>query len=310
MNTQFKERFVQEAMMMDMVDEAPIMARYLIDQPGISSRRLRGLKASLTNTFFEQYFASKFMVYPPFTYAYYRALLEALIHYGYHFVSFGEVDVERNDQVVLRHDVDLSLEAACALAEIEAECDVHSVYHVLLTADVYNPASRRSQALLARIRALGHRIGLHIDPAALPKDPVAMQERLAHLFHYANEILGPLDSYSMHRPVANGEMEYLKPQRLPFPTPPYADDDRYRNHLVYRSDSRREWRHGDLLTELKTLRSYSLHINLHPIWWTEQAVSREEALKRFLFSQHIAAEQYLCDNLSFYRAAIVAQAGS
>jgi hypothetical protein len=249
------------------------------------------------------------MVYPPFTYAYYRALLEALFHHGYHFVSFDEVDIARNDQVVLRHDVDLSLEAACALAEVEAECGVRSVFHVLLTADAYNPASRRSQALLAKIREMGHRIGLHVDPAVLPKEPAVMHARLAQLFASAEAILGPLDSYSMHRPVANGEMESLKPQRLPFPTPAYADDDRYRSHLVYRSDSRREWRHGDLLAELKTLSGRSLHINLHPIWWTEEAVSREEVLRRFLARQHATAEQYLCDNLSFYRTAAMAVAG-
>jgi len=244
------------------------------------------------------------MAYPPFTYAYYRALLEALIHYGYHFVSFGEVDVERNDQVVLRHDVDLSLEAACALAEIEAACGVHSVFHVLLTADVYNPASRRSQALLARIRALGHRIGLHIDPAALPKEPAAMQERLAHLFHYATFILGPLDSYSIHRPAATGQMGMLKPSKFSFPVPLYADDDLYREHLIYRSDSRREWRHGDLLAELKHLQGRSLQLNLHPVWWTATAASREEVLKHFVSHRQDIVEQYLCENLSFYQHAI------
>lgn len=244
------------------------------------------------------------MVYPPFTYAYYRALLETLTHYGYHFVSFGEVDVERNDQVVLRHDVDLSLEAACALAEIEAEYGVQSVFHVLLTADVYNPASRRSQALLARIRALGHRIGLHIDPAALSKEPATVQAQLAHLFDCATFILGPLDSYSIHRLATNGQTDVLKPQKLPFPTPPYADDTLYRNHLVYRSDSRREWRHGDLLTELKFLCGRSLHINLHPIWWTASATSRAEVLTRFALHRQESVEQYLCENLSFYQTAV------
>lgn len=244
------------------------------------------------------------MVYPPFTYTYYRALIEALLHDGYHFVSFSEVDVERNDQVVLRHDVDLSLEAACTLAEIEAEYGIQSVFHVLLTADVYNPASRRSQALLSRIRALGHRIGLHVDPAALPEEPAAMQERLAQLFDSAALILGPLDSYSIHRPAATGQMDMLKPQRLSFPTPPYADDTLYRGHLVYRSDSRREWRHGDLLAELNLLRGRSLQLNLHPIWWTAAPTARAEVLNRFLLDRQESVEQYLCENLSFYQTAV------
>ena len=100
-----------------------------------------------------------------FTYASYRALLALLRERGYSFRDYHHYgDVSRC--VILRHDVDFSLERAVRLAELEAEMGVGATYFALLRTDFYNPASQRGAAALRRIQSLGHEIGLHFDEKA------------------------------------------------------------------------------------------------------------------------------------------------
>ena len=63
--------------------------------------------------------------------------------------------------VLLRHDVDLSLEAALAMAAVEADADVSSTYFLMTESVFYNLASTEGVSAIARLRELGHRVGLH-----------------------------------------------------------------------------------------------------------------------------------------------------
>ena len=63
--------------------------------------------------------------------------------------------------LLLRHDVDLSLDAALRLAEVEAEAGVTATYFLMTESVFYNLASSEGATAIARLRELGHRIGLH-----------------------------------------------------------------------------------------------------------------------------------------------------
>ena len=63
--------------------------------------------------------------------------------------------------LLLRHDVDLSLDAALRMAELEAEAGATATYFLMTESVFYNLASREGTAALDRLRALGHRVGLH-----------------------------------------------------------------------------------------------------------------------------------------------------
>ena len=78
-----------------------------------------------------------------FTYESYKGMIELLRTNGYEFVGYH--DYERDGKcVILRHDIDNSIEKAVALAEIEKALGVRSTYFVLLTTDFYNVASVKS----------------------------------------------------------------------------------------------------------------------------------------------------------------------
>lgn len=84
-----------------------------------------------------------------FTYAAYRKLLSLLRERGYAFRGYHNYrDAPRC--VILRHDVDTSLDQAVKLAELEAEEGVRSTWFVLLRTDFYNVASKAGQTALRK----------------------------------------------------------------------------------------------------------------------------------------------------------------
>ena len=88
---------------------------------------------------------------------------------GYRFGTF-DGPPSRGD-VLLRHDVDLSLDAALRMAELEAEAGATATYFLMTESVFYNLASSEGQSALERLRALGHGVGLHaVWPSAALDD--------------------------------------------------------------------------------------------------------------------------------------------
>ena len=95
----------------------------------------------------------------PFDLEHYAELLAAARTGGYRFAFFDR-EPEPGD-LLLRHDVDLSLEAALRLAELETEAGAQATYFLMTQSVFYNLGSPEGERALARLRELGHRVGLH-----------------------------------------------------------------------------------------------------------------------------------------------------
>ncbi|MFW6320949.1 MAG: hypothetical protein ACOC0Z_03805 [Halohasta sp.] len=93
----------------------------------------------------------------------YAALLRSFRDAGYAFSLFDPDDPPGEKEILIRHDVDLSIGRAVAMAEREAALGVRSTYCFLLTAPVYDLARPANLAALRRIADLDHEIGLHFD---------------------------------------------------------------------------------------------------------------------------------------------------
>src|SRR5215467_14865653 len=94
-----------------------------------------------------------------FDLAHYRELLEAAKTGGYRFAFFDREPAAGD--LLLRHDVDVSLNAALRLAELEAEAGAGATYFLMTRSVFYNLASAEGERALTRLRELGHRVGLH-----------------------------------------------------------------------------------------------------------------------------------------------------
>ena len=96
----------------------------------------------------------------------YRELIEAAKAGGYRF-AFFDVPPEAGT-VILRHDVDLSLDAALRMAELEAEAGAAATYFLMTRSEFYNLDAPSGAAAIERLRELGHRVGLHaVWPTAM-----------------------------------------------------------------------------------------------------------------------------------------------
>ena len=94
-----------------------------------------------------------------FDLAHYRELLDAAKAGGYRCATFDRSPLAGD--LFLRHDVDLSLDAALRLAELEAEAEAQATYFLMTRSVFYNLASAEGERALARLRELGHRVGHH-----------------------------------------------------------------------------------------------------------------------------------------------------
>src|SRR5262249_33068347 len=94
-----------------------------------------------------------------FSLEHYGALLGAAKAGGYRFASFERDPRPRS--LLLPHDVDLSLHAALRMAGRQASLGAAATYFLMTRSEFYNLSSPSGEAAIERLRALGHRVGLH-----------------------------------------------------------------------------------------------------------------------------------------------------
>jgi hypothetical protein len=196
-----------------------------------------------------------------FTLEHYRDLLRAARAGGYRFAGFDRAP-EAGD-VILRHDVDLSLDAALAVAEVEAEQGAWSTWFLMTRSVFYNLASSEGERALARLRELGHRVAHH---AVYPN--VDLDERFDPVVAWHNP-----DPDYMHADIPDA----VNVMQAPFFV---------QGH--YRSDSNQHWRSGCPHEELARGAFDWVQILTHPEIWAYDGDTMRESMESFLTAERAA----------------------
>lgn len=227
-----------------------------------------------------------------FTYDAYRALLRLLRDGGYTFETYHTWrDTPRC--VILRHDIDQSIEAALKLGRLEAEEGVRSTYFVLLGSEFYNPASSAALAGLRELRELGHEIGLHFDEVAYPSSESPVEELIQREADILSSICGfPVTTVSMHRP-SKATLE----ADLEIPGIINSYGKTFFHDFKYLSDSRRRWREP-VLDIIRGGEYDRLHILTHAFWYHEQEESISETVGAFINSGNMARYAAMRENIA------------
>lgn len=174
-----------------------------------------------------------------FTYDWYAGFLADVQAAGYAFRSFDD-DLGRDD-VVLRHDVDLSVDAALTMARLEAAQGVTATYFVLLSSPLYNPFRGAVRDAIREIASLGHHVGLHFstheywdadEPPARDELEARVDAELDGLATVTGE---RYDVVSFHKPP-----EWVFGETYDGFTSAYAQ--RFFEDVEYVADSRMRWR--------------------------------------------------------------------
>lgn len=230
-----------------------------------------------------------------FTYSGYEELVRKLREHGYAFCSYE--DYCRDSKcVIMRHDIDYSLEQAVRLAQLENKLEISSTYFVLLSSDFYNPASASSYKQLHQIMDLGHRVGLHFDETAYCYD----QFGIDYYIKKEARILGDLTdtaihTFSLHRPNKRFLETELKIDGL---INSYGTE--FFSGFKYLSDSRRSWREP-VLDIVDSEQYQRLHILTHAFWYHDRDVSMKETILSFINQAEEDRTTVLDDNITMLR---------
>jgi hypothetical protein len=202
----------------------------------------------------------------------YRELLEAARAGGYRFGRF-EGDPQAG-HVYLRHDVDLSLDAAVRMAELETKAGAQATYFLMRESVFYNLASPEGTTAISVLQELGHDVGVHAIWPAVPHP----DERFSPVLAWHNP-----DPEYMTQPV-DGFLNVM--------AGPWFTQGRYR------SDSNQHWRSGCPHEELACGELEWLQLLTHPEIWVYPGDTMGETMRAMLDAERARRmEQLAADRI-------------
>ena len=198
-------------------------------------------------------------------------MLSQFIANGYRISSFEKYDPQDSKTVILRHDVDYTLNGLREFAHIEAKLNCSASYLFRVHADEYNLFSCLSWTAIQEIKTLGHEIGLHFEAMnvgrALKLHPPDLLKREKDTIEaiLGQEVLTCSEHREITGVVHNTPLysEMYDPYDIGFKH--YSMDDKYFKEMRYLSDSNAHWREGNPLIHLGQADRFQVLI--HADWW-------------------------------------------
>jgi hypothetical protein len=201
-----------------------------------------------------------------FSLAHYADLLRAAQAGGYRWAFFDREP--RDGDLLLRHDVDLSLEAAVELAKVEHEHGAQATYFLMTESVFYNLDSAVGRAAIASLRDLGHRVALH---AVYPRAELDARFDPVVAWH-------------------NPDPEYMK---APIDGVVNVMQEGFFDPATYRSDSNQHWRSGCPHEALAAGDFPWLQLLTHPEIWVYDGATMRESMEAFLDADRAVRLEHL-----------------
>jgi len=205
-----------------------------------------------------------------FDLAHYREIVEAAHAGGYRFAHFDGAPAEGS--VILRHDVDLSLDAAVRMAELENDAGAAATYFLMTESVFYNLDSSEGVGATERLRELGHRVAQH---AVYPNARV--DERFDPVVAWHNP-----DPEYMRAPLPDGRINVMQE--------PWFDPG------TYRSDSNQHWRSGCPHDDLRAGTFPWLQLLTHPEIWAFPGETMGQTMRAMLEAEKVRRLDQLADD--------------
>lgn len=211
-----------------------------------------------------------------FTYKHFKESISLAKRLGFGFYSMHDFLKEKpkNNFIVMRHDVDLSLKHALAMAEAEKSLGIKSTYFIR-TKGTFNPFEGKNLEIMKRISKLGYEIGVHYEfgsasmnnfKKAFLNDKKKFEKLLgkkifgAALHKTKNINVKMLDKLNIAE-------DFLRELGLEYD----AYSDIFIKKMRYISDSAYRWKEGCMCSHIN--KEKMLCILTHPIWWSDKTTS-------------------------------------
>lgn len=177
--------------------------------------------------------------------------------------------IPTKNTLLIRHDIDFSVDFAYELALFESELEIRSTYFLMLTSNMYNLLSSENQRLVRSIIKLGHKVSIHFDPTA--HENLEDFEHEKRLFENIFDV--EIDIVSVHRPGP-----FLDNNNVSLCGIPQTYNDAYFRDMKYLSDSGGRDVVPLVYEYLAAGRSQGLHLLIHPVWWVGRGTNPSETL--------------------------------
>tara|TARA_B100000029_G_scaffold513542_1_gene613464 strand:- start:1545 stop:2294 length:750 start_codon:yes stop_codon:yes gene_type:complete len=221
-----------------------------------------------------------------FSYNNYSDLLNQISGY-LPIMSFDEINPNTSRFLIIRHDVEFSVNRAYAMALIEKKLGISSNYFFQIRSNSYNLLSKQNIEMILSIKKMGHNIGLHVHLGSY-NESLDIKDYILNDINILSNILGiSINSFSFHRPSRRILEKNIKIDGI---INTYQDlffeltDDFENAKVRYISDSNHQWKYGDPFN-VKFKNIQKLQLLIHPDNWTK---SGENNIKNF---KHLIIEK-------------------
>lgn len=212
-----------------------------------------------------------------FSYRHYIATLKEFKK-SHRFIDYQDISL---DGVILRHDVDYSLERALEMAKIEKRLGIQSTFFILIHSIFYNPSSPITAKFIKKILDLDHKIGLHYDGTFFEINETNPNVGIiAEIKLFEKHFNTKINVISRHNPTLSKKIRFDKNQKVID-----VDSSNFKKNVTYISDSVQNWREGCFCNHLTNSR---LEVLIHPILWTKENEKRVKILRNFAKNENIA----------------------
>lgn len=207
-----------------------------------------------------------------FSYSEYKEIMNIIKRSGKQ-MTFREA-FTKDCFIIMRHDVEFSVERAYNLACLENENHFYAAYFFQISNNSYNLFSQKNINMVKKIHDMGHEIGLHFHLSGLQKEEDIVSAIKNEMMIINTQFDFKIDSFSFHRPNPTVLGYNIK---IPGLINAYQDDffsfvSDWRTsvpEIKYLSDARHRWNYN-LLPDKETLNSNNkIQILTHPYSWTQ-----------------------------------------
>ncbi len=185
----------------------------------------------------------------------YQALIKSALDAGFVPTVFDAESWPKR-ALLLRHDVDYSLDMAVKLGRVNAELGVAGTFFILLRGHAYNALSAKSIERMSELTSLGQRLGLH--------EPATQEVDLAADFAYFSSQAQLDPVFSWHNPTPQIIEKHRDRDSIDGLVNVYSK--KFLDGALYRSDSNFGKTYEQLVEAFDGTRD-AIHLLVHPINW-------------------------------------------
>ncbi len=223
----------------------------------------------------------------------YIKLLNKFKDQGYKFIDFHELNASNDNQLIIRHDVDLEIDLALDMAYLENDNGIKSTYFFLLRDESYNLISSSNQNKIKKIKDLGHKISLHFD-LSIYKNPKNGLKKEIKIF---NMFFGDVKIISIHRP----NNDFLDNPEKFFHIDNSYEEKFTKKNICYYADSGGSFRFGYPTESNEFQKKENMQLLIHPIWWTKNASNIVESVQSIIDYKKNKMENHFRTNIKTFK---------